>query len=376
MEAVLLYCVNDPAFFISHRLEVAKAASKAGYVVHVATKSGLAVEAIKACGFTHHELPLSRSGSNIFSECKAFFSIWRLCWTLKPQLLHLVTIKPVLYGGISARLSPVKSVVVAISGLGFVFMAKGCKASVLRFFAKTMYRVALGKKDLRVVFQNTDDQSTLVNIGAVTHDKSVLIRGSGVNLSEYQYLSEQDSIPVVTFAARLLRDKGLMEFVQAARILKSRGLSVRFQLAGDLDPGNPTSIDPLLLQEWWQENTIEYLGHQSDIAQLFIDSHIVVLPSYREGLPKVLVEAAACGRAVVTTDVPGCRDAIIPNVTGLLVPVGDSNALAAGIERLVLDHVLRQSMGRAGRQFAEQNFSIKDIVSQHLELYKMLENSA
>lgn len=375
MAAILLYCVNDPAFFISHRLEVAKAASKAGYAVHVATRFGIAVEVIKSHGFIHHELPLSRSGINLLSEFRAFLAIWRLCWSLKPQLLHLVTIKPVLYGGVGARLSPVKNVVVAISGLGFVFMAKGYKASVMRFFVKVLYRLALGKRKLRVIFQNTDDQSALINMGATTRDKSVLIRGSGVDLSKYQYFPEKTSMPVVIFAARLLKDKGVVEFVEAARILMSRGLSVRFQLAGDLDSGNPTSINPLLLHEWRKENVVEYIGHQPDVAQFFIDSHIVVLPSYREGLPKVLVEAAACGRAVVTTDVPGCRDAIIPDITGFLVPVGDSDALAAAIERLVLDHVLRRSMGRAGRHFAEHNFSINDIVTQHLDLYRTLENS-
>lgn len=376
MSAVLLIVVNDPAFFLSHRLPVAEGARQSGYSVHVATRPGESVTDICSRGFIHHELPLSRSGKNPFAELNLLISIWWLCWRLRPEVLHLVTIKPVLYGGIAARLAPVKSVIAAISGLGFVFMATGPKASVVRGLVGCLYRRALGKRNLRAVFQNPADLEALIRLGAIIREKSVLIRGSGVDLSLCKPCLETSGVPVVTLAARLLRDKGVFEFVEAARLLRQRGLEVCFQLVGDIDPDNPTSIGPDELDQWRSEGTVECLGYRRDIAAVFAQSHVVVLPSYREGLPKVLVEAAACGRAVVTTDVPGCRDAIEPDVTGLLVPVRDPVALADAIQRLIDDPKLRQQMGRAGRELAEREFAIEKVVRQHLEIYRELESDA
>lgn len=372
MSSVLLIVVNDPAFFLSHRLAVAEGARQAGYSVHVATAPGESVAEICGRGFDYHELPLSRSGKNPLMELSALISIWRLCWRLRPGVLHLVTIKPVLYGGIAARLAPVKSVVAAISGLGFVFMANGPKAALFRGLVSALYRLALGKRNLRVVFQNPDDREAFIKLGAISNEKSVLIRGSGVDLSLCQPYPESPGMPVVAFAARLLCDKGVVEFVEAARLLRKRGVEVRCQLVGDLDPGNPTSIGRDELEHWRSEGVVECLGYRRDIAQVFAQCHVVVLPSYREGLPKVLVEAAACGRAVVTTDVPGCRDAIEANVTGLLVPVRDVGSLADAIQQLVENPELRHRLGRAGRELAAREFAIERIVQQHLDIYRAL----
>jgi len=376
MNSLLLIVVNDAAFFLSHRLPVAQGAKKAGYEVHVASMPGPAVERVRDLGFVHHELPLSRSGKNILGEIVSLVSIWRLLWRLKPDVLHLVTIKPVLYGGIAARLAPVKGVVAAVSGLGFVFLAKGLKATILRRIISSLYGFALGKKNLRVIFQNPDDRDVLVDMGALESDKVEVIRGSGVDLASYTELPEPSGTPVVCLAARLLRDKGVLEFVEAVRILRQRGVSARFQLVGDLDLGNPATITVDELEAWRQEGFIELLGFRKDIAKLFGDAHIVTLPSYREGLPKVLVEAAACGRAVVTTNVPGCRDAIEPGITGLLVPVRNATALADAIETLLNDSELRQRMGHAGRMLAESEFSIDKIVKQHLDIYSKLERTS
>lgn len=376
MNSLLLIVVNDAAFFLSHRLPVAQGAKKAGYEVHVASMPGPAVERVRDLGFVHHELPLSRSGKNILGEIVSLVSIWRLLWRLKPDVLHLVTIKPVLYGGIAARLAPVKGVVAAVSGLGFVFLAKGLKATILRRIISSLYGFALGKKNLRVIFQNPDDRDVLVDMGALESVKIEVIRGSGVDLASYTELPEPSGTPVVCLAARLLRDKGVLEFVEAVRILRQRGVSARFQLVGDLDLGNPATITVDELEAWRQEGFIELLGFRKDIAKLFGDAHIVTLPSYREGLPKVLVEAAACGRAVVTTNVPGCRDAIEPGITGLLVPVRDASALANAIETLLNDSELRQRMGHAGRMLAESEFSIDKIVKQHLDIYSKLERTS
>ncbi|MEA9990739.1 glycosyltransferase family 4 protein [Pseudomonas sp. RTS1] len=371
----LLFIVNDPGFFLSHRLAVAKGAQMAGYQVHVACMDGPAVSTILREGFEFHALPLSRSGRNPAAELGLMFSIWKLLWRLKPDILHLVTIKPVLYGGVAARFAPVKGVVTAISGLGFVFLSKGLRASVTRKVVSLFYRIALGKRNLRSIFQNPDDRDLLLSFGGLTESKVAMIRGSGVDLSLYAAVPEPEGLPIVCLAARLLRDKGVLEYVNAVKILAGRGVQARFQLIGDVDPENPATVTLEELQEWRDEGMIELLGYRDDIANLFAAANIVVLPSYREGLPKVLVEAAACGRAVITTDVPGCRDAIDPDITGVLVPVRDALALANQLQILIEDPILRHRMGAAGRELAVRAFAIEKIVEQHLDVYKQLEHA-
>lgn len=376
MKKRLLFVVNDAAFFLSHRLPIALGAQCSGYEVCVASMPGPAVTEIKKHGFSHVELPLTRSGKNPFSELFVLFSIYRLFLNWRPDLVHLVTIKPVIYGNIAARLAGVRGVVAAVSGLGFVFMASGLKASLVRTGVKWLYRFAFGKKNLRVIFQNPDDRDVLLAMAALDPRKVEMIRGAGVDLAHYSALREPDGKVVVSLAARLLVDKGIGEFIEAARLLKQRGVKARFCLIGDTDPGNPSSLTRNDLDALHAEGLVELLGFRKDIAQLFVNSHIVVLPSYREGLPKVLVEAAACGRAVVTTDVPGCRDAIEPDITGLLVPVRDPLALADAIQRLIDDPTLRQQMGRAGRELAEREFAIEKVVRRHLDIYLELESGA
>lgn len=376
MSRKLLIVVNQAAFFISHRLAIAEGARDAGYDVHIATQPGPGVEHIRNLGFRHTEIPLVRSGRAVLAEIRLMFVLWRLFWKVKPDLLHLVTIKPVLYGGFAARLAPVGGIVAAISGLGFIFVSTGFRASVLRKLVGFLYRLALSKKNLRVIFQNSSDRDLFLGLGVVAPDKVEMIRGSGVDLSRYSREPEPETRPVVCQASRLLRDKGVGEFVEAARILKARGVDARFQLIGDLDPDNPATVSTEEMQVWREEGVIELLGHRKEIADLLSQANVVVLPSYREGLPKVLVEAAACGRAVVTTDVPGCRDAIEPGVSGLLVKLRDPVSLADAIEKLVMDRELRERMGRAGRDLAERDFGIKTIVDQHLAIYRKLEFSS
>jgi len=338
----------------------------------VATADGTAVKNIKAAGLIHHTIPLSRSGRNPLHEVRTAFSLYRLFRKLRPDIVHLVTIKPVLYGGIAARAAKVPSIVAAISGLGTVFVAKGGRASFLRRMVLCLYRLALDHKNMRVIFQNPDDRHLLEALNVVRPADSVLIKGSGVDLTRYVTHPEPDGIPVVVFAARLLKDKGVAEFVTAARILRKKGVQARFLLAGDMDPDNPTSVCADALSAWSAEGIVEVVGYQADVAGFFAASNLVVLPSYREGLPKVLVEAAACGRAVVTTDCPGCRDAIVPDQTGLLVPARDAGALADAIEGLIENSTLRQLMGLAGREFAEREFGIEKIVDAHLAVYREL----
>ncbi|MGO3742383.1 glycosyltransferase family 4 protein [Kerstersia sp.] len=361
-----MYVVNNPAFFLSHRLPLAQAALARGDEVHLATMPGASVPEVLALGLVHHSLPMTRSGGNPLQELRTLGSIWRLFRRVKPDIVHLVTIKPVLYGGIAARLAGVPGMVAAISGLGFLFMGKsGWK----RRIALQLYRCALGHRNSRVIFQNEEDRDALLQAGAVRPAQVVMIRGSGVDLQRYPALPEPDGPVRVVMAARLLRDKGVEEYVAAARQSAAAGAGVQWLLAGQPDPGNPASVTEDDVAGWRAEGAVEVLGERHDIAALYASAHIVALPSYREGLPKSLVEAAACGRAVVTTDVAGCRDAITPGVTGVLVPVKDAAALARAVMELAHDAEQRREMGRQGRLLAEAEFDIRKIVQMHLAIY-------
>lgn len=368
----LLFLVNNPAFFLSHRLPVALGAQQAGFDVHVATMDGPSVPDIVAHGLTHHVIPMSRSGKNPVQEAHTLHAMWRLFRHLKPDVVHAVTIKPVLYGGIAARLARVPSYVAAISGLGFLFTRHSRGLDAMKMAATMLYRVALGHPNSRVIFQNTQDRDVLRQAAVLRPEQAVLIRGSGVGLAEFPAVPEPPGPPVAIMVARLLRDKGVQEFVDAARMTAGHQSGLRWRLVGCPDPGNPASVTEATVQQWRAEGLVECLGERSDVADLYAQSHIAVLPSYREGLPKSLVEAAACGRAVVTTDVPGCRDAIEPGVSGLLVPVRDARALADAVLRLAQDNELRQRMAAAGRRLAEAEFDIDKVVAAHLRIYEDL----
>lgn len=368
----LLFVVNNPAFFLSHRLPLALAAQAEGWDVHVATMDGPAVAEVVAHGLTHHVIPLTRSGKQPLQELRSVLALRRLFGCLKPDVVHLVTIKPVLYGGIAARLAGVPGMVAAISGLGFIFLSDSPKVRLIRRVVAVLYRWALGHRNSRVIFQNAADRDMLRRLGAVREEQVVMIRGSGVDLREWPALPEPSRPVVALMVARLLRDKGVTEFVEAARLLRARGVAVRMRLAGGIDPGNPASATEDDVRQWRDEGAVEVLGERTDVAALNAACHIAVLPSYREGLPKSLVEAAACGRAVVTTDVPGCRDAITPGETGLLVPARNAAALADAIARLATDDALRQRMGRAGRELAEREFDVDDVSRRHIAVYDAL----
>ena len=376
MNRRLLFVVNEAGFFLSHRLPLAIAARNAGYQVHVATRPGDGTADLVGRGFAHHAVQMSRSGRNPLAELRSLLALVALMRRLDPAIVHLVTIKPVLYGGIASRLAGIPAVVAAISGLGFVFSGDSWKARILRPFVTALYRLALKHRNLRVIFQNPADRKVFVAAGLVDARHTTLIAGSGVDLREYAESAEPGGLTTVVLAARLLKDKGVFEFVGAAKQLRSEGLRARFLLAGEPDPGNPASVGAQDIAAWKAAGDVEVLGFRSDIATLFSQAHIVVLPSYREGLPKVLVEAAACARAVITTDSPGCRDAIEPDVTGLLVPPRDVPALATAIRHLVEDAALRQSMGAAGRRLAERDYGIEGIVESHLQIYRSLQGES
>jgi glycosyltransferase involved in cell wall biosynthesis len=281
--------------------------------------------------------------------------------------------KPIIYGTIASLLLGVPAIVNAPVGLGFAFTANTLRARLLRLILAPALRLLMNPRRGKVVFENEDDLNCFVERGTVRASDAVLIRGAGVDVTKFRMLPEPDCGPVVvTLTARMLRDKGVYEFVEAAALIKKQGVSARFLMVGSPDPANPASIPQKTLKNWVREGSVEWLGHRTDIAELLAASHIVCLPSYREGLPKSLLEALACGRAVVTTDVPGCRQTVSHGHNGLLVPPRDPAALAAALLLLIQNASKRKQLGANGRKMAEEFFSSGLIVSSTIRLYESI----
>ena len=368
----LMFVLNEISYFKSHRMPIGLELVKQGFEVHVVAPDECPNELIKA-GFFYHQVSMSREGKNPLNELAVIWSLIKLFKKIKPDLVHLVTIKPYLYGGIAARIVGVSAVVSAVAGLGLLFSQASSKNKLLRSVLFPLYYFSFGHKNQAVIFQNSNDCDVLVNWGVVNSNKSVLIRGSGADLALYPFCDEPDGVPVISFAARLLLDKGVGEFVEASKVLKKRNVDAEFWLIGSPDSGNANSVTIEQMEEWEKAGLVKCFGHRCDIAFLFSQSNIVSLPSYYgEGLPKILIEAAVCGRAVVTTDHPGCRDAIKPNETGILVPIKDAFKLANALEYLIDNPDVRKTMGTAGRALAEKEFAIEKIVDEHLKIYRNL----
>jgi glycosyltransferase involved in cell wall biosynthesis len=373
MSRTLIFVVNVDWFFLSHRLPIALEAIRQGYKVHIAVGLTDKQSELERNGLVVHRLALDRSGAGLGNALRAMWQLWQIFRAVRPDVVHLVTIKPVLFGGMAARLAGVQAVVAAISGLGFVFVSKGIKSSVRRWLVGGLYRLALGHSNLRVIFQNSDDRASLARLIKLPDRKVVTIRGSGVDLTKYAVSPTPLGIPVVVLAARLLANKGVLEFVKAARLLKQRGCNARFVLVGRVDLGNPNSLTNAEVSVWVRDGLVEWWGYRADMPRVLATAQVVVLPSYYgEGLPKVLIEAAASGRPVITTDHPGCRDAIEPNITGILVPPKNELALADAVQELLSDPNRSAAMGKAGRKLAEDEFDVKQVVRKHMLIYKEL----
>jgi glycosyltransferase involved in cell wall biosynthesis len=371
----ILFLVNDLGYFLSHRLPVAQAAASKGYEVSIGygELGGVAPEVLSRLGFPTYVIRMERGGTNLLQEFFSFYDFSRLLRILRPDLVHLVTIKPYLYGGLAARLTRVPSVVSAVAGLGNVFVPINWRSRLRRMLLYPIFRFAFGHPNQRVIVQNRDDAKVLVTWGVLQEQKIRLIRGSGVDVSAFTQLKERNGTPTVCFAARLLRDKGVFDFVAAARLLRARGVNALFWLAGDTDTKNSTGLTKSEIRALRDEGVVVVLGYQKNIPDLYSNAHIVCLPSfYGEGLPKALIEAAAASRAVVTTDHPGCRDAVVPNKSGLLVPTRNPEKLADALQWLIERPAERVAMGKVGRSLAEIEFAIDRIVQKHMEIYDEL----
>jgi glycosyltransferase involved in cell wall biosynthesis len=368
----LLYLVTEDWYFCSHRLPLACAARDAGFRVTVATRVQQHAGEIRAAGLELMPLRLSRRSANPLRELATLRDIVRIYRHVRPDIAHHVAMKPVMYGSLAARFTGVPKVVNALAGMGYLFSSSDVKARLLRPLVETGFRFLLDRPGSRLIVQNPDDQALLTRRGIVEPSRSVLIRGSGVDLARFTPAPEPEGVPLVVLPARMLRDKGVEEFVAAARMLKQAGVNARFALVGDPDPENPAAISPAQLAAWREEGAVEYWGWRDDMAAVFRQAHLVCLPSYREGLPKALIEAAACERALVTCDVPGCREVVSDGDNGLLVPARDSAALARALRRLIEDAGLRRALARRSRERAVAEFSLERVIADTLALYRAL----
>jgi glycosyltransferase involved in cell wall biosynthesis len=368
----LLLVVNSDWFFLSHRLPIALAAKDAGMRVTVAAIDTGAGDTIRRHGLEFRPLQLTTRGMNPLGELSAIAGLCRMYRELRPDIVHHVTIKPVIYGSIAAKIVGGMAVVNAISGLGYVFTEHAI-ARALRPVVTRLYRFALSGKRSRTIFQNPDDREQFVRRGLVDAAETYLIRGSGADVDVFRPSPEKVGGPVVILPSRMIWDKGIAEFVAAAGALRDQYPEARFALVGKPDRGNPKAVPEDQLAEWSRAGVVEWWGHRPDMPAVFAESALVVLPStYPEGVPKVLIEAAAAGRPIVTTDTPGCREVVRHGVNGLLVPCRDTENLAAAIGYLLAGPEERARMGAAGREIATAEFSLEGVVQAHMEIYNSL----
>ena len=359
----LVFVVNEANFFLSHRLPLALEALGRGDEVSVICGANTGEEKLLEFGLSCATVPLSRSGVNPWTEITTFRHLVRLYRKIQPDLVHHVTIKPVLYGTLAARVTTVPGVVNAIPGMGFVFTRRGYLAKLRRAFVNTLYRLALSHKNMRVIFQNREDLRSFISNAIVKSEETVLIRGAGVDLKAFEPTPEPDTPPVFVLVARMLRDKGVGEFVAAADRLRLRYPDWNFWLIGDVDPGNPASLTIEQLQDWDTSGNVQWLGQRDDVSELLRASHVVCLPSYyREGLPKTLLEAAAASRAIIASRVAGCLEVVTDGVTGVVVEPRDIEDLTVAMARMGNDAAMRARLGKAARAKAEAVFSIEDVV--------------
>lgn len=364
----LLYVETEDKAFLSHRLPMARAARDAGFDVHVAASVGSNGDAIRSEGFTVHPIPFRRGRLSPFSAISTILGLRKIKRELAPSLVHHVGMQTCVLGGISS-LGIATPQVNAMTGLGYAFTSTAPRALLLRFVIAIALRFLLNRSHAVFLVQNPDDRAALETIG-IDPRRLACIPGSGVDTEQLAPLPEPDGPITVGFAGRLLTSKGIRALVAAHRILRARDETIRLLIAGTPDLANPDSVSLEEAREWNNEPGITWLGQVTDISTLWRDCHIAALPSHREGLPKSLLEAAACGRPLVATDAPGCREIAIPDETGLLVPIEDPQALADAIGRLARSKELRTRYGAAARRLVVDKMSARAIGAAIVSLYK------
>lgn len=372
----VLHLIPEDWFFWTHRRAVARATLEQGHEVVVACRVGRHKELIESLGIRVLPVGLRRESRNPFYELATIREIVELYRRERPDLVHHTAVKPVVYGSIAARITGVPRTLNAIPGLGHSFSDRSIRGSLSRLLVSTLYRQALSLnagKSL-AVFENSENQATLMALNIVDRDDSLVIRGMGCDLEQFSPVPEvSDDTVTVMMAGRLLWSKGIAELVQAVQLLRLRGLKVKLVLVGDPDVGNPASVPAIKLREWAAADLIEWVQRTDNVQGCLARCHILALPSrYGEGLPKVLIEAAAVGRALIASDIPGCRDIVRHGWNGLLVPPGDTQKLAAAIETLATDSKMRRLYGTRGTELVREFFSDRTVNSETMRAYRRL----
>ncbi len=365
----LLLVANTDWYLYNFRLSLARFLQIKGAEVVMVSPQGRFAPALEASGFRWLNWRVGRSTVAPWLEGYAFWQLAAIYRTEKPDLVHHFTVKPVLYGSLAAKLAGIPTVVNSITGLGYIFEGKEAKANLVKPIARTLYRMALGWTQCEAIFENEFNQAYFIQNHFSTPERSHLIESVGIEVSYFIPSPEPEGTPVIVLPSRMLWDKGVGVLVEAARILKQR-TKVRVALVGETDPGNPSTIPQAVIDQWVAEGVVEWWGWQADMREVFAKCHIVTLPSKHEGSATGLLEAASCGRPLVATDIPGCRPFVHEGENGLLVPVNDPPALAAALEQLVLNPILRRRMGNAGRKLVIENYTDEQINQATFDVYE------
>jgi glycosyltransferase involved in cell wall biosynthesis len=367
----LLFTVAEDFFFVSHRMTLARAARDAGYRVVVATRVTAHRAAIEAEGFKVIPIHLRRGIRNPLADMAAVLELVRIYRSERPDIVHHLSLKPIIFGSIAARLARVPVVVNALTGLGLLYSDAAGAAMILRAPVTLALRRLLAGPNVWTIVQNSDDLKMLRAAGLGEVERTVLIRGSGVDVKRFAPKPEPAGVPVAALVARMVALKGVPEFVETARILRDRRVPLRLALVGDVDPDNPTAIRREQIESWVAEDVVEWWGKRNDVSEVWAEAHIAVQPSRGgEGIPKSLLEAGASARPLVTTDVPGCRELVTDGVNGLIVPPNDPVALADALTRLAGDPDLRRRLGEQARATVESQHTDVAVAAATLELYR------
>lgn len=369
----LLFFVTEDWYFCSHRLALAKAAQRNGYEVSVLTRINKHGDVIDKAGIRVFPLNVERGGTNPITEFFTLLQIVKVYREVKPDIVHHIALKPVLYGGIVTLFMPHLKVINLLAGFGVIFSSQRWKARLLRPWIEALFRMLFRRKHTCTIVQNREDYAVLLQRLQVSKAEVKLIKGSGVDIARFCPSAQPKGTISIALVSRLLWDKGIGEYVAAVRLLKQKGIVFDAFLLGQPDPENMASVSLEQLQAWNDEGDIRWIGQVDDIAEFWRSAHIAVLPSYYgEGVPKCLIEAAACGRPIVTTDTPGCHEIVEQGLNGILVPPRDIHTLANAMEKLIFDEQLRQQMGKSGREKVEREFSDEIVLTQTLSVYQEL----
>lgn len=370
MQKKLFIVVNQDWFFLSHRLPIGVAAQNAGYDVTIVSEDTGVSDQIRAAGLKTINLPINKAGTNLKDEIKTLFFLFKLFRREKPDIVHLVGLKTMLWGSLACRLAGVGAMVSAVCGLGVLFDEQHAESLMTKSILRVL-RLTHKGEHTKVIFQNNDDKGVFLNAKIMKEEQCAFTNGSGIDLKNYDYTPEPIGGKIkVIFTARMVEDKGTLILIEAAKSLENDYKErLQFLLCGGLDT-NPNGITKEMLEDRCDGDYIQWLGHRQDVLELLKQSHIMAFPSwYREGLPKSVIEAEAIGRPVITTDSVGCRDTVVDGENGFIIPVKDSVALAASLKKLIENPSLRLEMGKKARAIAVDRFDIKDVVRVHLDVY-------